>query len=211
MKIIQMLVGQMSVFAYVVGCEQTGEALVIDPAGDEEGIHSRAMQEGLEIKKILNTHGHGDHSCGNKRLKDLTGADLLVHSADLGLLTSAHTAQFIRSLGCPPTPAPDAVLGHADEITVGQEVKIKVIHTPGHTPGSCCFLCEGNLFTGDTLFVSGVGRTDLPGGSWEQLLNSLQTRILTLPGETVIWPGHHYGPSKSSTVERERTGNPYLR
>ena len=211
MKLIQMLVGHMSVFAYILGCEKTGDALVIDPAGDEADIFARAEAEGLQIKKILNTHGHGDHSCGNKRLKDLSGAALLVHSADHGLLTSPGSAQFISSLGCEPTPAADAGFSHGDEITLGEEIKIKVIHTPGHTPGSCCFLCSGNLFTGDTLFVGGVGRTDLPGGSWEQLSNSIKTRILTLPDDTVIWPGHNYGASQSSTVARERASNPYLR
>ena len=211
MKIIQMLVGQMSVFAYIVGCEQTGEAVVIDPAGNEDDIVAKAGQEGLKIKKILNTHGHGDHACGNKRLKDLTGAELLVHEADHGLLTSNHSAQFISSLGCEPTPAADAGFKHGDKITVGSEVSLEVIHTPGHTQGSCCFLAQGNLFTGDTLFVGAVGRTDLPGGSWEKLKRSIHDRILTLPDDTIIWPGHNYGPSPKSTVALERSGNPYLR
>ena len=210
MKLIQMMVGQMSVFAYILGCEQTGDALVIDPAGNEEDIVKRAQDEGLAIKKILNTHGHGDHTCGNKRLKELTGAPILIHSLDARKMTDPGSVQFVRSLGHEPSPPPDQTVEHGDKIEAGQEVRLKVIHTPGHTPGCVCYYAPGHVFTGDTLFVGGVGRTDLPGGSWSQLQNSIQSRLFTLPAETVIWPGHHYGARPSTTVGSERDSNPYL-
>jgi hydroxyacylglutathione hydrolase len=211
MKLIQMLVGQMAVYAYIFGCEKTGEALVVDPAGGEADIVKRAQSEGFSIKLILNTHGHGDHTCGNHAIKELTGAPIALHKSDRDLALSPGSVQFTQSLGHQPTPEPDRLFEDGEVLGVGEEVSLKVVHTPGHTQGSVCFYTEGHLVTGDTLFVGGVGRTDLPGGSWPQLLESVQSRIFTLPDETRIWPGHHYGPSPSSTVKNERDTNPYLR
>ncbi|KIX15559.1 MBL fold metallo-hydrolase [Dethiosulfatarculus sandiegensis] len=211
MKIIQMLVGQMAVYAYLIGCEKTGKAVVIDPAGNEEQITAKAKDEGLTIVKILNTHGHADHTCGNALMKKLTNAPILVHEADAPNLQSAHNAEFTRMLGAEVTPEADETFKHNDFIEVGEEVKLKVIHTPGHTPGCVCFFTPGHVFTGDTLFVGAVGRTDLPGGSFDQMFKSIQENILTLPDETVVWPGHNYGPYPKSTVAAERQTNPFLR
>ncbi len=211
MKILQILVGQMAVFAYVVGCEQTGEALVIDPAGDEEQIVDEAQKQGLTIKKIVNTHGHPDHTCGNARLKELTGATIVVHQDDAEGMVSPSAAQFAQMLGCAGTPPADETVKDGDVIKVGQEVELTVLHTPGHTPGGMCLYTPGHVFTGDTLFVSGVGRTDLPGGSWPVMLKAITERILSLPDDTVVWPGHHYGPSPTSTVKNERETNGFLR
>lgn len=211
MKIIQILVGQMEVYAYLVGCEQTGQALVIDPAGNEDRIARQATREGLTITAMVNTHGHPDHTCGNQRMKELTGAPILVHADDAGPMVSREAQQFAAMLGCPATPPADRTFVDGDLISAGQEVSLKVIHTPGHTPGSVCLYTPGNLFTGDTLFVGAVGRTDLPGGSWSRMLASIENRILTLPPDTVVWPGHHYGPTPSSTVAEERDHNPFLR
>jgi len=210
MKIIQMLVGQMAVFAYVVGCEKTGEALVIDPAGDEDEILAEVAKHGLSLKKIANTHAHADHTCGNFRLKQQTGATVIIHEDDARLMTGARAVQFSQMLGCTPTPPADQMVQDGDVITVGEEVKLKVIHTPGHSPGCMCLYTPGNLFTGDTLFVGGVGRTDLPGGSWSQMLASIENRILTLPEDTIVWPGHHYGHAPRSTVKQEKETNSFL-
>ncbi|MBU2586813.1 MAG: MBL fold metallo-hydrolase [Alphaproteobacteria bacterium] len=166
MKIAQLMVGQMAVFAYLVGCEKTGEAVVIDPGGSEEQIVAEAGKRGLKIVKIVNTHGHPDHTCGNARLKELTGARILAHEGDATAMVSEHAAQFAQMLGCAGTPPPDGLLKDGDMVKAGEEVELKVIHTPGHSPGCVCLYTPGNVFTGDTLFVSGVGRTDLPGGSW---------------------------------------------
>jgi len=211
MKILQMLVGQMAVFAYVLGCEQTGQALVIDPAGNEEQIKAEAEKNGFTIVKIVNTHGHPDHTCGNARLKELTGASIVVHQDDAQGMISSHAQDFARMLGCAGTPPADETVSEGDHIKAGQEVDLTVIHTPGHTPGCICLYTPGHVFTGDTLFVGGVGRTDLPGGSWQIMADSIAKRILTLPDETVVWPGHHYGPAPKSTVKHERESNPFLR
>ena len=211
MKIIQILVGQMAVYAYLVGCEKTGQAVVIDPAGDEDRIAAEAAGQGLAITKIVNTHGHPDHTCGNARLKELTGAPIVVHEADAGPMVSPSAQQFAAMLGCAGTPPADETVTDGQVIKAGQEVELKVIHTPGHTPGCICLYTPGHVFTGDTLFVGAVGRTDLPGGSWPRMLASIEQRILTLPGDTIVWPGHDYGPSPSSTVGEEREHNPFLR
>ncbi|MFZ5585213.1 MAG: MBL fold metallo-hydrolase [Thermodesulfobacteriota bacterium] len=210
MQIVQILVGQMAVYAYLVACEQTQEAVVIDPAGEEERILREARQRGYKIVKIVNTHGHPDHTCGNKRMKELTGAPIVVHAEDAGPMTSPHAAQFAAMLGCAPTPPADETVNDGDEIAAGQEVRLKVIHTPGHTPGCICLYTPGHVFTGDTLFVGGVGRTDLPGGSWSQMSDSIRQRILSLPDDTVVWPGHDYGPRPRSSVRAERETNPFL-
>jgi hydroxyacylglutathione hydrolase len=211
MKIMQMMVGQMAVYAYLVGCQKTGEALVIDPAGQEDRIVEEAGQQGWKIVGIVNTHGHPDHTCGNARLKELTGAPILVHAADAGPMVSREASNFAAMLGCTGTPPADRTFGHGEVLKAGEEVALTVIHTPGHTPGSVCLYSPGNVFTGDTLFVGAVGRTDLPGGSWPQMLRSIQERILSLPPETVVWPGHDYGDHASSTVAHEREHNPFLR
>ncbi len=211
MKVIQMLVGQMGVFAYIVGCEKTGEAIVIDPAGDEEEIVAKAAEEGLKIVKIVNTHTHADHTCGNTKIKELTGAEIIAHEADAPSMDSAHNQSFAQMLGCSRLLPADATVAAGDVVTAGEEVALKVLHTPGHSPGCICLYTPGHVFTGDTLFVGGVGRTDLPGGSMGQMLKSIQDEILTLPDDTVVWPGHHYGPAPRSTVAEQRDTNEFLR
>ena len=211
MKVIQMLVGQMGVFAYIVGCEKTGEAIVIDPAGNEEEIVARAQEEGLKIVKIVNTHTHADHTCGNTKVKELTGAEIIAHEADAPSMADAHNQSFAQMLGCSKLLPADNMVTGGDVITAGEEVALKVLHTPGHSPGGICLYTPGHVFTGDTLFVGGVGRTDLPGGSMAQMLKSIQNEILTLPDDTAVWPGHHYGPAPRSTVAEQRDTNEFLR
>jgi len=210
MDIEQIQVGFMAVFCYLISCPETGKALVIDPAGDEERIVDRAKEKGLDLETIINTHGHPDHTCGNAKVKALTGAEILMHELDAPMLSSGHAQDMTRQWGFEPSPMPDRLLNDGEDIPVG-EVSLKVIHTPGHSPGGICLLGDGNLFTGDTLFVEGIGRTDLPGASMEQFMKSIKERLLTLPGETIVWPGHHYGPKPSSTIGIEKMSNPWLR
>jgi glyoxylase-like metal-dependent hydrolase (beta-lactamase superfamily II) len=211
MKVLQILVGQMAVYAYLVGCEKTGQALTIDPAGQEDKLVAEAGRQGLTIVGIVNTHGHPDHTCGNARLKELTGAPIIIHEADAGPMVSPYAQQFAQMLGCAGTPPADRTVAHGERLTAGEEVSLEVVHTPGHSPGSMCLYTPGHVFTGDTLFVGGVGRTDLPGGSWKQMLASINQRIFTLPDDTIVWPGHNYGPSPKSMVRAEREENPLLR
>jgi hydroxyacylglutathione hydrolase len=209
MNIEQMKVGFMAVFCYLVSCPRTGEGLLIDPAGDEDRVVSTVNQRQVHLKYIVNTHGHVDHTCGNERVKALTGAKIIIHELDGQMLQSRRGEEMARQWGFTPSPPADITVTDGDEIVAG-DVSLEVIHTPGHSPGGICLLGDGNLFSGDTLFVGGIGRTDLPGGSMSQFMQAIRERILTLPGETIVWPGHDYGPRPSSTIEIERKTNPWL-
>jgi glyoxylase-like metal-dependent hydrolase (beta-lactamase superfamily II) len=204
----QMEVGRMSVFAYLVGCEKTKEALVIDPAGDEDRILREANKKGLKINYIVNTHSHVDHILGNKRMQDLTNATIVIHEKEAYALTH-QSLQMLNMFGAEPSPPAGRTVKDGDVITVG-EVSLSVIHTPGHSPGAICLYGHGLVFTGDTLFVEGVGRTDLGGGSHEVLVSSIRNKLFTLPDSTVVLPGHNYGSAPKSTIGREKTNNPYV-
>ena len=208
MRIKQMTVGMMGVCCYIAICDQTKEAVIIDPGGDEQDILAACQQEGLTIKYIINTHGHPDHVCGNKLLKDSTGADIVMHTADADFFGQERVEQFFSQLGLPASPPVDKRVVDGEDIIFGKE-KLTVIHTPGHTPGGMCLYAEPNLFSGDTLFTGGVGRTDFPGGSTQELLHSINTRLLTLPPDTIVWPGHGYGGDRS-TIAEEKVSNPFL-
>jgi len=209
MDIEQMKVGFMDVFCYLVACTRTKEALVVDPAGEEDRIVERVRQKDLTLKYIVNTHGHPDHTCGNEKVKALTGAKIIMHELDDQMFNSEQGKEMARQWGFTPSPPADIAVKNDDQIMVG-DVCLKVIHTPGHSPGGICLLGDGNLFTGDTLFVGGIGRTDLPGASTSQFMRSIKEIVLTLPGETIVWPGHDYGARPCSTIEVEKRSNPWL-
>jgi hydroxyacylglutathione hydrolase len=210
MDVEQILVGHMAVFSYLVSCPETKEALLIDPGGNVEQLAEKIKQKKLKLKYIVNTHGHSDHTGGNAKMKALTGALIVMHPADNELFSTPLAYGMARQLGFEPSPPADLTVEDRDTIKIGK-VSLKVLHTPGHSPGGICLLGDGNLFTGDTLFVGGIGRTDLPGSSHQQFMASIRTKLLTLPDETKVWPGHDYGPVPSSTIELEKKLNPWLR
>jgi hydroxyacylglutathione hydrolase len=208
MLIRQITVGGMGVCCYLVACEESREAALIDPGGDEERLLALCKEEGVTVKYLIGTHGHPDHVCGNARLKEATGARIVLHEADAEFFGQPEVEQYFSMLGLAPSPPPDQTVAHGDRLQIGQ-VSLEVIHTPGHTPGGICLYSSPHLFTGDTLFVGGVGRTDFPGGDSNQLLDSIGKRLFTLPPETVVWPGHGYGGSRSTLAEEKKT-NPFL-
>ena len=212
MIIEQITVGDMEVFCYVIACEKTREAAAIDPAGDEddlERIIALVREKNLHLAYIINTHGHADHTYGNQLLARRTGAKTVMHELDDDLFTTEEARLWAQSFGLNPAPPVDIRITDGYRLALGK-VNLEFIHTPGHTPGAICLLAENNLFTGDTLFVGAVGRTDLPGGSMETLLESIEEKLLPLPGDTIIWPGHDYGDQPTSTMAMEKETNPYI-
>jgi len=208
LQIEQMKVGPMAVFAYIVACDTEKEALVIDPAGSEGKILDRIRTLGLTLKYVVNTHAHADHTCGNRAILSKTDAQLVIHQDDADQLTSGRNKAFSLTLGKKPSPGPDMRVKGGDSLVIGNET-LQIIHTPGHSPGSMCLYGDGNLFTGDTLFVGAVGRTDLGGGDLGTLLLSVK-KLLSLPPDTKVWPGHDYGESHASTLAHESKTNPYI-
>lgn len=204
----QLTVGMMGVCCYVVSCEATKQAAIIDPGGDEDRILDYCTRNDLQVTYIINTHGHPDHDCGNGRLKAATGAQIVLHGDDVTYFGDQRIKDYFSGLGLPASPPADLIVKDGDTITIGNE-QLQVIHTPGHTPGGICLYSAPHCFTGDTLFVGAVGRTDFPGGSMRQMIDAIKNRLLTLPPETIVWPGHGYGGSQS-TMAREAQSNPYL-
>lgn len=197
--------GPLQVNCYIIGCEETRKAAVIDPGGDADRILDLLQRLNLELEMVINTHGHFDHVGGNKRLLEATRVDLLLHEADQTLLGMAEQHAGLYGLPTELSPQPQRLLKGGETIELG-ELKLKVLHTPGHTPGGICLLIEDHVIVGDTLFAGSIGRTDLPGGDHQQLLESIRTQLLPLPDETIAHPGH--GPATS--IGREKLYNPFL-
>jgi hydroxyacylglutathione hydrolase len=204
----QFEVGNFAVLAYLLGNDGGGPGLVIDPAGDADRIIAVADEHKMTIQYILNTHAHVDHVIGNEEMKKKTGAPILIHELDAPSLTKIPRS-MLAMFGGRPSPPADRMLKDEEVIRVGS-LTLKILHTPGHSPGAICIHADGVVFTGDTLFVGGVGRTDLPGGSWPIMLRSIQTKLLTPPDETIVLPGHNYGPAPTSTIGSERLHNSFL-
>lgn len=203
-------VSTFQVNCYLVGCPDTRQAVIIDPGGEPEKILALLRREGLKPLYLLNTHAHGDHGLANAPLQQALGIPLGLHRDDLDFFAlAANRAAHRRELGLSPGGPADLPLRDGQELLVGR-LTIRVIHTPGHSPGSVCYYLPGHLFTGDTLFVGAVGRTDLTGGNLEILLASLQDKILPLPDATIVHPGHDYGETPTSTLAWEKRENPYI-
>jgi hydroxyacylglutathione hydrolase len=192
---------------YVIVCGRSLECAVVDAGFDPEAVIRRVREQPgpLVVRHLLSTHAHYDHVCGTRAVQDELGGDYWLHPGDRPLLD--HLNEQGASLGFPPTRVPDLVNDLADgqRLALGGET-LEVIHTPGHSPGGVCFRGGGDLWVGDTLFAGSVGRSDLPGGSFEELERSIRTRLFPLGDELRVHPGH--GPA--TTVGRERAGNPYV-
>jgi hydroxyacylglutathione hydrolase len=202
-----LVVGVFQENCYVVGSRRTREAICIDPGDQPEEILALARDMGVEIKLIANSHAHVDHILAVGDVKSRTGARFLLHPNDVELARHAPQSAA-RFLGYVPElpPEPDALIGQGDAVEV-DGVRLQVLHTPGHTQGSVCFFTPGMLFSGDTLFRDSIGRTDLPGGDFDQEMNSILDRLLPLPDETIVLPGHML----ETTIGAERDRNPFVR
>ncbi|MDD5773580.1 MAG: MBL fold metallo-hydrolase [bacterium] len=204
----KIVVGQLEANCYIFGDDKTREVVVIDPGGNAVEIIEVIKTNKLRVLAIINTHGHIDHTFDNKALKEYSKCPLLIHEDDREMLTSSfqNLSDFLGyEISVIP---PDRLLKDNEIIKVGS-FELKVIHTPGHTPGCISLECVGKeiIFTGDTLFAGGIGRTDLPGGSGEKIISSINKRLLIYSDNTIIYPGH--GPS--STIGKEKKYNPFLK
>ena len=202
-------VGPFRVFTSLVACSESGEALLIDPGGPAPALSKRLHQKGWRLRWLVNSHGHADHISGNDLWAETTGAAVVIHQLDWEFFGRPEMQAQARAEGFRPLTRADLQVADGHRLPLGRHEAL-VLHTPGHTPGSICLYFPGHLFTGDTLFVGAAGRTDLPGGSLTQLISSLEEKIMPLPDDTRVWPGHDYGEAPTSTLGQEKTTNPYL-
>jgi hydroxyacylglutathione hydrolase len=200
------VVGVFQENCWVVGSRRTREAFVIDPGDEPETILALARDMGLNVKRIICSHAHLDHIMAVRAVQERTGADFLLHPADEPIARGmAKSAARFLGYEPPPPPDPDHALADGDVVEV-DGLHLRVIHTPGHTPGSVSFYTEGLLFSGDTLFRGSIGRTDLPGGDFDQEMRSIIGKLLVLPDETIVLPGH----LQETQIGFERQANPFV-
>jgi hydroxyacylglutathione hydrolase len=199
-----LVVGPYASNCYLVGSDSSREAILIDPGSAPERILAMAKEADLAIKLVVITHGHTDHIDGLKKIKNSTTAAVAVHTEDAEEVEE-HLSGFKVSPRDPNLSPINLFLKDGDRLDVS-DLHFVVIHTPGHSPGSICLLGNGVLFSGDTLFNYGIGRYDLPGGSYEKIMSSIRAKLMVLPDNTIVYPGH--GPS--TTIGKERKGNPFL-
>jgi hydroxyacylglutathione hydrolase len=202
-----LVVGPFASNCYIVGSDSTKQGMIIDPGAEAKLILKTINELGLNIGVILVTHAHIDHIGALAAVKESTGAKFAIHEAEakagLGMFSRMLSSVTGGSFSQPPKP--DRLLEDGDTLDI-DNLKFTVLHTPGHSPGGISLYGEGILFSGDTLFNHGIGRTDFPGCSYEQIMDSIQNKLLTLPDETIVYPGH--GPA--TTIGEEKRGNPFF-
>lgn len=206
MEFKRLPLGVLQTNCYVVFDEKTKEAAIIDPSGDFPELKGYIENNGLKVKYIIVTHGHGDHIGALKELKDYSDADIYIHGEDNEMLKS-KIKNFSNIMGGAVVEmSADKFLEDGDVLELG-ETKLNIIHTPGHSRGGISIYCDRVLFSGDTLFKNSIGRTDFPGGSLAEIIDSIKSKLFALPDDTVVYPGH--GPS--TTILAEKQGNGYVR
>ena len=206
MIIKNIVVGPLEVNCYILGCEDTKEAAIIDPGDNADEIISNIEKEGLNPKFIINTHAHFDHIGGVKVIQDHFKIDFILHEGDLFLVENASEQATAFGLKPISKPVVNKNVTNGEKVNLGDK-SITVIHTPGHSPGGVCYSSGNNVFVGDTLFAGSIGRTDLPGGSYDTLINSIKENLFPLGDSTIVYPGH--GPS--TTIGNEKEHNPFLK
>ncbi len=204
MIIKKLTVGPIMANCFIVGCEETKEAVVIDPGDEADKILMALAKSHLTVKYIINTHGHFDHVGANKRLSEVTKAPILIHTLDAPLLNQLSATAAAWGLKTENSPEPDRLLEDGDTITFGT-ITLKVIHTPGHSPGGISLYTDGHVFVGDTLFAGSIGRTDFPGGDYEVLIAAIRNKLFTLGDDVKVHPGH----MGDTTIGVEKKTNPF--
>ncbi len=198
-------VGPIMANCFIVGCEETLHAAIIDPGDEAERILQAVAESNLNVTHIINTHGHFDHVSANKSVHAATQAPILIHALDAPMLAQIAASAANWGLSAEDSPPPDRNIDDGDTITIGN-ITLNVIHTPGHTPGGVSLFADGHVFVGDTLFAGSIGRTDFPGGSFETLKSSIQDKLFALPENVRVYTGH--GPE--TTIGHEKQTNPFV-
>jgi hydroxyacylglutathione hydrolase len=205
MRIHTFTLGPFQTNSYLLEDQASHTAILVDPTIGSESILHHIQTEHLQVPLILNTHSHVDHVYGNAFFKEKLGAQILIHAADAPALLSLKEHAMMFGLDVPPSPPADRLLQDGDTVTAGG-LSFQAIHTPGHTPGGMCLYGYNVLITGDTLFAGSIGRTDLPGGDYDTLMDSIRRRLLTLPDQTLVYSGH----GDETTIGVEKKSNPFL-
>ena len=198
-------VGPIMANCFIVGCQETMQAAIIDPGDEAEKILQSVADSNLEVKTIINTHGHFDHVSANKGIHAATNAPILIHALDAPMLEHISASAANWGLSAENSPVPDRTLNDGDTIVFGN-ITLSVLHTPGHTPGGISLFTEGHVFVGDTLFAGSIGRTDFPGGDFTTLKSSIQDKLFTLEDDVRVYTGH--GPE--TTIGHEKQHNPFV-
>ena len=205
MIVKKLVVGTLAANCYIIGSEQTKQGMIVDPGAEAERIVENVKDLQLDIKFAVITHGHIDHIDALAEVKAATGAEFYAHAGDARFIQERPLHSII-GVDYPTLPAPDKWLNGGESMDIG-DLQFLVLHTPGHSSGGICLLGQGVVFTGDTLFNCGIGRADLLGGSYSELMNSIHTKLMVLPDETIVYPGH--GPA--TTIGAELRDNPFLK
>ena len=199
-----LVVGPIMANCFIIGCEKTRKAAVIDPGDDSSQILMKLAEHKLTVEYIINTHGHFDHVGANRKLKEATGAKLVIHALDQSMLKVLSETSAAFGLSVENSPPPDQTVQDGDIIQFG-EIILTVLHTPGHTPGGISLHTDGVVFVGDTLFAGSIGRTDFPGGDFNTLISSIRNKLYSLGDQVIVYTGH--GPE--TTIGREKRSNPF--
>jgi len=199
-----LVVGPIMANCFIIGCEKTRKAAVIDPGDDSSQILMKLAEHKLTVEYIINTHGHFDHVGANRKLKEATGAKLVIHALDQSMLKVLSETSAAFGLSVENSPPPDQTVQDGDIIQFG-EIILTVLHTPGHTPGGISLHTDGVVFVGDTLFAGSIGRTDFPGGDFDTLISSIKNKLYSLGDQVIVYTGH--GPE--TTIGREKRSNPF--
>ena len=204
MIIKQLTVGPIMANCFILGCEQTKEAAVIDPGDEADRILMALAEDSLTVTQIIDTHGHFDHVGANKRMKEVTGADIVIHALDAPMLNQLARSAAAWGMSAENSPPPDRTVDDGDSISFGN-ITLSVLHTPGHTPGGISLFADKSVFVGDTLFAGSIGRTDFPGGDFGTLITSIREKLFTLDDDVTVYAGH----MGTTTIGEEKRTNPF--
>jgi glyoxylase-like metal-dependent hydrolase (beta-lactamase superfamily II) len=200
----QLTVGPIMANCFILGCEQTKEAAVIDPGDEADRILMALAEDSLTVTQIIDTHGHFDHVGANKRMKEVTGADIVIHALDAPMLNQLARSAAAWGMSAENSPPPDRTVDDGDSISFGN-ITLSVLHTPGHTPGGISLFTDKSVFVGDTLFAGSIGRTDFPGGDFGTLITSIREKLFTLDDDVTVHAGH----MGTTTIGEEKRTNPF--